>query len=191
MSAEYSREIPGIMSFWVSVFPALQCQTLQPIWYCKCSVAARLCIMVQWHRQGQVLRCTLTFPSFSHYALHKALAFTKFAYTGTNSIHLPVDKCCGFCTHSRKPVSSEFLLLQVCKPKDFAMQINLHMENCWGIVRAIIDVCLKLDEGKFIIIKEPNKPVMRLYSVPDNAFEQVSCHDLFALQTQSQWFRVA
>ena len=65
------------------------------------------------------------------------------------------------------------IMLQVCKPKDFAMQINLHMENCWGIVRAIIDVCLKLDEGKYLIVKEPNKPVMRLYSVPENAFEQV------------------
>lgn len=63
--------------------------------------------------------------------------------------------------------------MQVCKPKDFAMQINLHMENCWGIVRAVIDLCLKLDEGKYIIVKEPNKPVMRLYSVPENAFEQV------------------
>lgn len=62
---------------------------------------------------------------------------------------------------------------QVCKPKDFAMQINLHMENCWGIVRAVIDLCLKLDEGKYLIVKEPNKPVMRLYSVPENAFEQV------------------
>lgn len=64
-------------------------------------------------------------------------------------------------------------VMQVCKPKDFAMQINLHMENCWGIVRAVIDLCLKLDEGKYIIVKEPNKPVMRLYSVPENAFEQV------------------
>lgn len=53
------------------------------------------------------------------------------------------------------------------------MQINLHMENCWGIVRAIVDLCLKLDEGKYLIVKEPNKPVMRLYSVPENAFEQV------------------
>lgn len=53
------------------------------------------------------------------------------------------------------------------------MQINLHMENCWGIVRAVIDLCLKLDEGKYLIVKEPNKPVMRLYSVPENAFEQV------------------
>lgn len=64
-------------------------------------------------------------------------------------------------------------VMQVCKPKDFAMQINLHMENCWGIVRAVIDLCLKLDEGKYIVVKEPNKPVMRLYSVPENAFEQV------------------
>ena len=81
--------------------------------------------------------------------------------------------------------------LQVCKPKDFAMQINLHMENCWGIVRAVIDLCLKLDEGKYIIVKEPNKPVMRLYSVPENAFEQVSvsclCHSTVTMSWRLLW----
>lgn len=77
------------------------------------------------------------------------------------------------CKHSCK-AHDTLAVAQVCKPKDFAMQINLHMENCWGIVRAVIDLCLKLDEGKYIIVKEPNKPVMRLYSVPEKAFEQVS-----------------
>lgn len=74
--------------------------------------------------------------------------------------------------HQRDTRHHVILGTQVCKPKDFAMQINLHMENCWGIVRAVIDLCLKLDEGKYLIVKEPNKPVMRLYSVPENAFEQ-------------------
>ncbi len=43
--------------------------------------------------------------------------------------------------------------VQVCKPKDFASQINLSMENCWGIVRAVADLCLKLDEGKYLLVK--------------------------------------
>ena len=38
-------------------------------------------------------------------------------------------------------------MLQVCKPKDFASQINLNMDNCWGIIRALTDLTLKLDEG--------------------------------------------
>ncbi len=51
------------------------------------------------------------------------------------------------------------------------MQINLNMDNCWGIVRAVVDLCLKLDEGKYLLVKEPNKPLMRLYEVPEDAFE--------------------
>ena len=63
------------------------------------------------------------------------------------------------------------LLLQVCKPKDFASQINLNMENCWGIIRALVDLCLKLDEGKYLLLKDPNKPIIRLYEIAADAFE--------------------
>ena len=66
-------------------------------------------------------------------------------------------------------------LLHVCKSKDFAQQINLNMDNCWGIVRALVDLCLNLDEGKYLLVKEPNKPIIRLYNVPGDSFtlEQV------------------
>ena len=62
-------------------------------------------------------------------------------------------------------------MVQVCKPKDFASQINLNMENCWGIVRALVDLCLNLDEGKYLLLKDPNKPIIRLYEVANDAFE--------------------
>ena len=52
---------------------------------------------------------------------------------------------------------------QVCKPKDFATQINLNMDNCWGIVRALVDLALRMDDGKYLIVKDPNKPLLRLY----------------------------
>jgi translation initiation factor 3 subunit D len=64
------------------------------------------------------------------------------------------------------------LCAQVCKPKDFALQINLNMDNCWGIVRALVDLCLKLDDGKYLIVKDPNKQLLRLYSVPEDAFQE-------------------
>ena len=60
---------------------------------------------------------------------------------------------------------------QVCKPRDFAQQINLSMDNCWGIVRALVDLALKLDDGKYLLVKDPNKPLLRLYSVPEDAFQ--------------------
>merc|ERR1719320_705534 len=56
---------------------------------------------------------------------------------------------------------------QQFKPKVFAQQIALDMDNSWGIVRVIIDTCMKLKEGKYLLLRDPNKPVMRLYDIPD------------------------
>ena len=44
--------------------------------------------------------------------------------------------------------------LQICKPKDFASQINLNMDNCWGIIRALTDLTLKLDEGMLLTLAD-------------------------------------
>ena len=46
---------------------------------------------------------------------------------------------------------------QQFKPNEFTNQINLNMENAWGILRCIVDICMKLDEGKYLIMKDPNK----------------------------------
>lgn len=60
---------------------------------------------------------------------------------------------------------------QVCKPKDFAAQITLSMDHCWGIVRALVDMLMKFDDGKYLLVKDPNKELLRLYAIPDDAFE--------------------
>lgn len=51
--------------------------------------------------------------------------------------------------------------LQQFKPAEFAQQMNLNMENAWGILRCILDIIKKLDDGKYLIMKDPNK--VRLY----------------------------
>ncbi|CAG8724772.1 16743_t:CDS:10, partial [Racocetra fulgida] len=60
---------------------------------------------------------------------------------------------------------------QYYKPRDFAAQMNMSVSNGWGIVRTVIDLCMKLPEGRYVLLKDPNKPVVRLYSVPPNTFE--------------------
>ena len=47
--------------------------------------------------------------------------------------------------------------MQQFKPTEFAQQINLKLENAWGILRCIIDICMKLKQGKYLIMKDPNK----------------------------------
>lgn len=56
------------------------------------------------------------------------------------------------------------------RPSDFAGQLNVSLANGWGIVRTVTDLCLKQPEGKYVLIKDPNRPVIRLYSVPMTAF---------------------
>lgn len=53
---------------------------------------------------------------------------------------------------------------------DFAAQLNVSLANGWGIVRTVADLCLKMPEGKYVLVKDPNKPVIRLYAVPFSAF---------------------
>merc|ERR1712217_494782 len=76
---------------------------------------------------------------------------------------------------SRKHVRDSFnhviLGTQSYKPKEFATHINLNTSNAWGILKAIVDLCLQLEEGKYLLLKDPNKPVIRFYAIPPDAFE--------------------
>ena len=43
------------------------------------------------------------------------------------------------------------------KPADFAIQLNMSLANGWGIVRMVTDLCMKLPDGKYVLVKDPNK----------------------------------
>jgi len=123
--------------------------------------------------------------------------------------------------HARDNNNHVLLGTQTCKPAEFARQINLNANNAWGILKSIVDVCLKLDEGRYLLLKaraapvashgartsfglcpsgrrphtsrgalpapthartpplppapwpqDPNKPIIRLYTIPLDAFEE-------------------
>eukprot|EP00053_Salpingoeca_punica_P017232 m.165384 g.165384 ORF g.165384 m.165384 type:complete len:548 (+) comp17156_c0_seq2:122-1765(+) len=69
------------------------------------------------------------------------------------------------------PTQHVVLGTQSFEPTELAAQINLNMSNCWGIFKHIANVVMKLPDGKFVLLKDPVKPVMRLYSVPEGTFE--------------------
>ncbi|KAL4449000.1 hypothetical protein ABPG77_007717 [Micractinium sp. CCAP 211/92] len=57
---------------------------------------------------------------------------------------------------------------QAVKPRDFAAQMNLNMDNCWGIISGVVNLCFDLLEadGKYLLVRDPNKPQLTLYAVP-------------------------
>src|ERR1700722_17974122 len=72
--------------------------------------------------------------------------------------------------HFRDSSKHAILGTQQFKPKEFADQTNLNMDNAWGVLRCIIDTCMKLNEGKYLILKDPNKPALLLYDIPNSTF---------------------
>ncbi|XP_047948221.1 eukaryotic translation initiation factor 3 subunit D-like [Salvia hispanica] len=73
--------------------------------------------------------------------------------------------------HPRDHFNHVILAVVGYKPKDFATQINLNTSNMWGIVKSIVDLCMKLKEGKYVLVKDPSKPQVRIYDVPQDAFD--------------------
>ncbi|KAL6231265.1 eukaryotic translation initiation factor 3 subunit D [Aspergillus navahoensis] len=87
----------------------------------------------------------------------------------------------GFVSRANPRSAASHVVLGVAgyKPREFAAQMNLNLGNGWGIVRTIVDRIRALDADeeedkvtKYILVKDPNRPVLRLYSVPANAFEE-------------------
>ncbi|XP_027111805.1 eukaryotic translation initiation factor 3 subunit D-like [Coffea eugenioides] len=73
--------------------------------------------------------------------------------------------------HPRDHFNHVILAVVGYKPREFASQINLNTSNMWGIVKSIVDLCMKLNEGKYVLVKDPSKPQVRIYEVPPDAFE--------------------
>ncbi|OMJ15918.1 Eukaryotic translation initiation factor 3 subunit D [Smittium culicis] len=76
----------------------------------------------------------------------------------------------GFVTRASVKNSQNHNLLGVAnfKPTELIRQMGLNINKSWGIVKAIVDLCMKLEEGKYIMARDPAKPVIKLYSIPSS-----------------------
>jgi len=61
---------------------------------------------------------------------------------------------------------------QTFQPREFATQFNLNLNNMWGILKSYIEMCMELSDGKYVFLKDPNKPIVRLYAIPDATFDE-------------------
>lgn len=90
----------------------------------------------------------------------------------------------GFVSRANPKSAQNHVILGVVgyKPREFASQMNLGLNNGWGIVRTIVDLVTKISaadgedgenvDHKYVLIKDPNKSVVRLYEVPMGTFEE-------------------
>ena len=69
--------------------------------------------------------------------------------------------------HPKDPSAHVILATQTHKPRDFAAQINLGINNMWGILKTVVDLCKPLPGGKYLLVKDPSKPLVRARCGPD------------------------
>jgi translation initiation factor 3 subunit D len=74
--------------------------------------------------------------------------------------------------NSKDPYSHVLLGMQSYNPSTFASQIALNQNNMWGIIKMLSTTLLEQPEGKYVLMKDPNKPVVRIYAVPADTFEE-------------------
>ncbi|KAJ1929040.1 hypothetical protein IWQ60_001536 [Tieghemiomyces parasiticus] len=74
-------------------------------------------------------------------------------------------------TNPRDSKRHGLLGVQSFKPAELARQLNVSIPNAWGVVKAVVDLCLQLPEGKYVLARDPVKPVLRIYGVPLDTFE--------------------
>ena len=80
----------------------------------------------------------------------------------------------GFCSRSNPKSAYEHVILatQFYRPKDFANQITLNENQMWAMLRMFVTMFHKQEEGKYVLMREPNKAVLTMYKVPQDTFEE-------------------
>jgi translation initiation factor 3 subunit D len=74
-------------------------------------------------------------------------------------MHVEVNAVHSYVSRANPRDDNRHVILgtQWFKPRDFANQMNVNLANGWGIVRTIIDLCMAQQEGKYVLLKDPNK----------------------------------
>ena len=113
----------------------------------------------------------------------------KLARWTTQAILAKADQMrLGFVSRANPKSNVNHVILGVVgyKPREFAQQMNLGFSNGWGIVRTIVDLVRSFAESadreeseessgakdrKYVLVKDPNKQLIRLYEVPLHTFD--------------------
>ncbi|XP_040567877.1 eukaryotic translation initiation factor 3 subunit D isoform X1 [Lepeophtheirus salmonis] len=122
---------------------------------------------VDWRQKLDTQRGAVLANELKHNACKLAKWTVQALLVGSDALKF------GYISRYNVKDSSRHVILgtQHFKPAEFANQINLSLDNAWGIVRCIVDLVMAQKDGKYLIVKDPNKHVIRLYDIPDNTFE--------------------
>lgn len=80
----------------------------------------------------------------------------------------------GFISRANVKESNKHYIsfVQTSKPQDLASQMNLSVNQCWGIFNAFVQYFLAKEDGTYVIIKDPAKAALKIYSTKDDLLNE-------------------
>lgn len=64
----------------------------------------------------------------------------------------------------------QILMTKLYTPSTFADSLSIKVRALWGSLNTIIKQIQSYDNGTYLLLRDANKPVLKLYSVPENTF---------------------
>eukprot|EP01117_Protostelium_nocturnum_P002860 TRINITY_DN1377_c0_g1_i1.p1 TRINITY_DN1377_c0_g1~~TRINITY_DN1377_c0_g1_i1.p1 ORF type:complete len:535 (+),score=233.44 TRINITY_DN1377_c0_g1_i1:70-1674(+) len=125
---------------------------------------------LDWRKKLDVQRGAIITTEYRNNSFKMAKWTVQSHLAGTDFIKL------GYITRSnaKDNTSHSLLTVQDFSPKDFAVQTATNMKNAWGIIKNLIMIFQAQQNGKYIILRDLERNAIRIYSVPDNAFDEVA-----------------
>jgi len=66
----------------------------------------------------------------------------------------------------------ELFYVHSFRTPELAVHLNLNYQNCWGVFRSVVDHLRQCPEGKYLLIRDPNKLAVRIYSMSEPEKEE-------------------
>lgn len=79
----------------------------------------------------------------------------------------------GYVSRANPNVNDRHLLLHVQKirTKDLMQDLNLSHANGWGVFRAVVEIFKNQPDGRYVMVKDPLKPVVKIYTANEDHTE--------------------
>lgn len=87
--------------------------------------------------------------------------------------------------HPKKAAPHEILMVKKWAPNSMAVLARVRLGNLWATLKLILEAFQELEDGQFLLQRDPNKPMLSIYAIPDDAFDNES-GDIFSEEDDSQ-----
>ena len=127
---------------------------------------SKLAGSVEWKQKLDTQTGAVLAVEMKNNAFRLARYVSEMAISGADEVKL------GFVSrvNSRNSYKHAVLLVKSYDPDTFASSINMRVKALWGSLKVLVDRLRAMDDGTYLLWRNPNKPSIHVYSVPSDAF---------------------